>query len=254
MKQELFKIGKTIAFNAGKYMPKALIGISAGATVGSIILAIQAGMEFQKLRDEGEEITAKDYVRIFGPCAAAGVFSIACAFAGLTKLEQRYAAAVMAASVYQSKEKEIDAKVREIFGDKEADKVREEIAKDKIKNAPEPPAAYGGTLFLDLLTGQYINMDVETIRACINNANGRINNDYDFTLDEWCEMFNEMSNTCNMELGWNKSLTGLIEPKFTWHELPSGRTVAALEVNDPELFYKEEREFYDNRLPGWAEV
>ena len=40
MKQELFKIGKTIAFNAGKYMPKALIGISAGATVGSIVLAI----------------------------------------------------------------------------------------------------------------------------------------------------------------------------------------------------------------------
>ena len=43
----------------------------------------------------------------------------------------------MAASVYQSKEKEIDAKVREIFGDKEADKVHEEIVKDKIKNAPD---------------------------------------------------------------------------------------------------------------------
>ena len=254
MKQELFKIGKTIAFNAGKYMPKALIGISWGATVGSIILAIQAGMEFQRLKDDGVEITWKDYVRIFGPCAAAGVFSIACAFAGLTESEKRYAAAAALASMYESKEKEIDAKVREIFGDKEADKMHEEIVKNKIVNAPEPPAAFGGTLFLDLLTGQYINMDVETIRACINNANARINNDYDFTVNEWCEMFNEMSNTYNMEFGWNKALTGIITPKFTWHELPRGRTVAALEVNEPELFYKEEREFYENRLSGWSEV
>lgn len=255
MKQELFKIGKTIAFNAGKYMPKALIGVSAGATVGSIILAIQAGMEFQKLKDEGVEITWKDYARIFGPCMVAGVFSIACAFAGLTKSEQRYAAAAALASMYESREKEIDAKAREIFGNKEVDKMHEEIAKDKIKNAPEPPEIYGGTLFLDLLTGQYVNMDCETIRARINRANERINDGYDFTVNEWCDMFNEVSSTYNMEFGWNKALTGIIKsPKFTWHELPSGRTVAAFEVNDPKLFYTEERDFYDSRLPGWSEV
>ncbi|MBQ2018297.1 MAG: threonine--tRNA ligase, partial [Alistipes sp.] len=41
MKQELFKIGKTIAFNAGKYMPKALIGISTGATVRFVAVLLE---------------------------------------------------------------------------------------------------------------------------------------------------------------------------------------------------------------------
>ena len=256
MKQELFKIGKTIAFNAGKYMPKALIGVSAGATAGGIFLAVKAGMEFQKLRDEGVEITWKDYARIFAPCITAGVFAIACAFAGLTESEKRYAAAAALASMYESNEKEIDAKAREIFGDKEVDKMHEEIVKDKIKNAPEPMPAYGGTVFLDLLTGQYIYMEMEDIKARINKLNDRINNGYSVSKDEWCDIFNLISSTGDMEIVWNTQLTGIIEPEFIWQELASGRTVAALKVNDPDLLYKADPDdgYLHSKLPGWSEV
>ena len=259
MKQELFKIGKTIAFNAGKYMPKALIGVSAGATAGGIFLAVKAGMEFQKLRDEGAEITWKDYARIFAPCITAGVFAIACAFAGLTESEKRYAAAAALASMYESNEKEIDAKAREIFGDKEVDKMHEEIVKDKIKNAPEPMPAYGGTVFLDLLTGQYIYMEMEDIKARINRLNERINSGYFISKDEWCDVFNLISSTADMELGWSTKLTGIIEPEFVWQELASGRTVAALKINEPDLKYKEDQDDDENiylgsKLAGWSEV
>lgn len=258
MKQELFKIGKTIAFNAGKYMPKALIGVSAGATVGSIVLAIQAGMEFQRLKDSGEEITWKDYGRIFGPCALAGVFSIACAFAGLTKSEQRYAAAAALASMYESKEKEIDAKAREIFGDKEVDKMHKEIAKDRLEKVPEPLPTYGGTAILDSVTNQYIYMAIEDIEARLNRINDRINKDYDFSKDEWCDMFNEESNTGDMEIGWNKELTGIIEWEFIFKTTVAGRKVACLNIlTDPRLFYEKELETlrYNNQYnPGWSEV
>ena len=261
MKQELFKIGKTIAFNAGKYMPKALIGVSAGATAGGIFLAIKAGMEFQKLRDEGAEITWKDYARIFAPCITAGVFAIACAFAGLTESEKRYAAAAALASMYESNEKEIDAKAREIFGDKEVDKMHEEITKDKLRNAPEPMPAYGGTVFLDILTGQYIYMEMEDIKARINKLNDRINNGYSVTRAEWCDTFNECSSSVDEEIGWNTSLTGIINYDFVWTELVSGKTVAALEVTDPKLFYENDYgetafdPYYESkRNPGWSEV
>lgn len=252
MKQELFNIGKTIAFNAGKYMPKALVGISAGATVGGIVLAVQAGMEFQRLKDSGEELTWKDYARIFGPCAAAGVFAIACAFAGLTESEKRYAAAAALASMYESKEKDIDAKVREIFGDNEANKMHDEIAKDKLRNAPEPMPAYGGTVFLDRLTNQYIYMEMEDIKARINRLNQRINNGYSVTVSEYCDEFNLRAPAALEEVGWEKDLTGIIEADFVWDELPSGRTVAALDVTEPRLFY--ENQYPDCRLAGWAEV
>ena len=256
MKQELFKIGKTVMFKAGKYMPKALIGVSAGATVGGIVLAVQAGMEFQRLKDSGEELTWKDYARIFGPCAAAGVFAIACAFAGLTESEKRYAAAAALASMYESKEKEIDAKAREIFGDKEVNKMHEEIAKDKIKNAPEPMPAYGGTVFLDVLTGQYIYMEMEDIKARINNLNDRINQGYSVTKAEWCDTFNLFSSSGDEEMGWNTNMTGIIKAEFTWSELLSGRTVASLEITEPKLFYENDYD-YDRPYrmnPGWSEV
>ena len=260
MKQELFKVGKTIAFKAGKYMPKALTGLSAGATVGGIFLAVQAGMEFQKLKDEGKEITWKDYGRIFGPCVAAGVFAIACAFAGLTESEKRYAAAAALASMYESKEKEIDAKVREMFGDNEAEKMHDEIAKDRINNAPEP-VIYDGQAFLDILTGQYIYMGTEDIKARINRLNERMNDGYSISKDEYCDIFNLYSCSADTEIGWNTKLTGNIKARFTYHKLASGRDVAALDVNEPKLFYyeddyddKDDESYLNQYNPGWSEV
>jgi predicted acylesterase/phospholipase RssA len=266
MKDELFKIGKKVIFTAGKYMPKALIGVSAGATVGAIFLAIQAGMEYQELKDSGEEITWKDYGRIFGPCLAAGVFAIACAFAGLTKQEQRYAAAAALASVYESKGDEFEAKAREIFGDKEVEKAKEEIVNDKLKNAQAPMVAYGGTAFLDFVTGQYIYMDVETIRARINDLNEYINNGKTITKVDWCDTFYLTSTTADENIVWNNTLTGNIKPLgkdyFTFTKLPDGRTVGALQVTEPRLLYEEEEyytdeevdEYYRQRNPGWSEV
>ena len=254
MKNEIFEVGKKVIFNAGKFMPKALIGVSAGATVGAIGLAIQAGMEFQKLKDSGEEITWKDYGRIFGPCVVSGVFAIACAFAGLTKQEQRYAAAAALANLYESKEKDFEAKAREIFGDTEVNKVHDAVAKDRLDKAPEPMVAYSGTAHLDLLTGQYIYMDIETIRAKINSLNEHMNDGHCITKAEWCDTFDEISSTGDEELIWNNVLTGNIRPRFTYHTLASGRTVSAIEINEPRLA-SEESEYYDRVMnPGWAEV
>ena len=171
----------------------------------------------------------------------------------MSESERRYAAAATLASVYESKEKDIDAKAREIFGDKEVDKMHEEIIKDKLDNAPEP-TLYDGTAFLDLLTGQYIYMGMEDIKARINKLNDRINNDYSVSKDEWCDIFDEMSTTADMEMGWNSKLTGIIKYDFVFKELASGRTVAALEVTEPKLFYEEEINYNSMVNPGWSEV
>lgn len=263
MKNELFKVGKKVMFNVGKFMPKALIGMSAGATVGAIGLAIQAGMEYQRLKDLGEELTWKDYGRIFGPCMAAGVFAIACAFAGLTKQEQRYAAAAALASMYESKGDEFEAKAREIFGDKEVNKAQEEVLKDKLKNAPEPMINYTGTAFLDIVSGQYIYMDFDTIRSKVNDLNDHMNGGHDISKSEWCDTFNLMSTTGDDELGWCNELTGNIHVEPFFHTLDSGRKVAALRVREePRLFSEKEEyytdeevdEYYRQRNPGWSEV
>lgn len=263
MKNELFKVGKKVMFNVGKFMPKALIGVSAGATVGAIFLAAQAGMEYQRLKDLEQELTWKDYGRIFGPCMAAGVFAIACAFAGLTKQEQRYAAAAALASMYESKGEEFEAKAREIFGDKEVNKAHEEILKDKLNNAQEPMINYTGTAFLDIVTGQYIYMDYETIRTKVNDMNDHMNSGHDISRSEWCDNFDLMSTKGDDELGWCNELTGNIHIEPFFHTLASGKKVAALRVlEEPRLFSEKEEyytdeevdEYYRQRNPGWSEV
>ena len=261
-KMELMSIGKKVIFTANKYMPKALVGMSAGLTAGGLVLAIKAGMEFQKLRDEEEEITWKDYARIFAPCIAAGVFAIACAFAGLSESEKRTAAAAALASMYESNQKEIDAKARELFGDGKTEKLYDEVAKEQLKKAPEPMVAYGGTAFFDILTGQWIYLDIETIRHKVNCMNDRINDGYSVTKAEWCDAFDLYSTPADEMVGWNSKLTGIIKFRPVWMEDARGRTVAAiqLEVNrEPKLFYESEEdeeidEYYRQRNPGWSEV
>ena len=149
MKAEIMKFSKQFMFTASKYMPKAMVGMSAGFTVGGVILAVKAGMEYQRLKDEGAEITWKDYGRIFGPCMVAGVFAIACAFAGLCEEEKRYAAAAAMVSAYEMKQKDIDAKARELFGDGKTEKLYDEVAKEQMRRAPEPMITYSGQAFLD---------------------------------------------------------------------------------------------------------
>lgn len=252
MKQELLEIGKKVAFQAGKYMPKALIGVSAGASLGALYLAFEAGREYQKMKDNGEEITPKDYARIFWKPLMAESFALACEFAGLSESERRYAAAATLASVYESKEKEIDAKAREIFGDNEVEKMHDQIAKDRLERAPEP-MPFDGSVFLDILTGQYIYMGTEDIKARINRLNDRINQGYSVSVDEYCDIMNLFSKVADQEIVWNTDLTGIITPRFTYHTLASGREVAALELNEPRLIYYDDAKEYA-RTPGWAEV
>ena len=263
MKNEVFKFGKKVMFAAGKYKSWVLYGMSAGATMGAIFLAVQAGMEYQRLKDLEEELTWKDYGRIFGPCMAAGVFALACGFAGLNDKEKKYAAAAALASMYESKGDEFEAKAREIFGDKEVDKAQDEIMKDKLNNAPEPMINYTGTAFLDIVTGQYIYMDYEVIRTKVNDMNDHMNSGHDISKSEWCDNFDLMSTKGDDELGWCNELTGNIHIKPFFHTLASGRTVAALRVlEEPRLFSEKEEyytdeeidEYYRQRNPGWSEV
>lgn len=263
MKNEIFKVGKKVMFAAGKYKSWALYGMSAGATAGAIFLAIQAGMEYQRLKDLGEELTWKDYGRIFGPCMAAGVFALACGFAGLNDKEKKYAAAAALASMYESKGDEFEAKAREIFGDKEVNKAQEEILKDKLNNAPEPMINYTGTAFLDMVSGQYIYMDYDTIRSKVCDLNDHMNSGHDISKAEWCDTFDLMSTTGDENIIWCNELTGNIHIEPFFHTLSSGRKVAALRVreeprlmSEKEEYYTDEEvdEYYRQRNPGWSEV
>ena len=257
-KTDLLAVGKKIIFTANKYKPKALIGVSAGLTAGAIILAIKAGMEYQKLKSEGKTLTWQDYARIFGPCIAAGSFAMACAFAGLTEEEKRTAAFAGLVSMYEQNQKDFDAKAREMFGNNKTEKLYDEVAKEQMRRAPEPMTAYGGNAFFDCMTGQWIYMDIESIRARINNINERITSGRDVTQAEWCDVFNEYSVAAQEELGWSRSLTGIIEYDFVFMEDLHGHTVSALQLkpgSEPKIFYtsEDERNAYMYN-PGWSEV
>ena len=258
-KQDVLLFGKKLAFTAGKYSPKALTGISAGATAGGIFLAVKAGMEFQKLRDSGEDIGWKDYVRIFGPPAAAGVFSMVCAFASLSKMEQRYAAAALLANTYEMTQKEFDAKAREILGDGKVEKVHDEVNKDKIKKLDLGDQnvtliGEGGVWFVDEFSNQKVYTTMEKIDAGVNQINDRINNNMNIGYGEYLDTLGFPDSMATWEYVWNLDSTGIIELRKTWDSLDGRTPVCILEhKTKPKLRYDILGDSYAH-FPGWSEV
>lgn len=261
MKAELIKVGKRIAFTVGKYMPKALTGMSAGLTAGGIFLAVKAGIEFQKLRDSGDEITWQDYVRIFGPCVMAGVFSIACAFAGLSKMEQRYAAAALLANGYEIAQKELEEKGIELFGENKMTKLHDETNKERLNKvhfseAEMMMAVNGQVWFVDEFSNQKTLSSMEKIDAAVNQLNYQITHGGEISYPEYSDRLDFPEDPATWEYSWRLESTGLIELRKTWTSLDGRTPVCILEhKNKPKLKYElDEDSENKSRLPGWGEV
>lgn len=261
-KSDFLHFGKKVIFSAGKHAPQALTGMSAGGTAAGIFLAVKAGMEFQKLRDSGEEITWKDYIRIFGPAAAAGVFSIACAFAGLSKMEQRYAAAALLANTYEMTHKEFDEKAHEIFGDGKTEKLHDEVNKEVTKKNPLSEAdvmmvGEGNYVwFYDKFTHQKTLSTMEKIDAAVNDLNVEISQDYDITYMDYSDRLGFEEVEATEEYVWSLNKTGIISLRKTWDSYDGRTPVCILEHKNPPKLRYDLDTLYETRshLPGWSEV
>lgn len=176
------------------------------------------------------QIAWKHYV----PAALAAGSTIACIVGAHRIGIQRAVAAQAGLLLSERAYSEYRSKVVDEFGQRKDDRIREEIAKDRVA-AKDPPSQEvlltgpGNILSMELYTGRYFACDMETLRRAQNTLNERlIRHDY-ASLDDFYYIIGLRSTKHSSEIGWKS--TKMMALEFTTVLSNDGRPCLAFDYN-----------------------
>lgn len=199
--------------------PGILTGLGVGGVVSTGYLAyrtgFQAGSEFEKdnivrMGDSHYAISRKEFLKLhwkrYIPPVISGTLTIAC-IVGATRIGNRRTAALAAAySLSERALVEYKDEVIKQIGVRKEQKVRDDIAQDKVTKAALP----GNTLVLgsgpvmcfELHTGRPFMSDMETLKKAQNEINARLlRHDY-ASLQNFYEEVGLGRTSSGSDFGW----------------------------------------------------
>lgn len=244
-----------------KNSPTILTAIGATGTLVTAVLASKGTVTAIRLLDEEvenrrlelPEEEAKEYSlrdvpvqdivektwQCYIPAIATGLVTIACVVGANHISLRRQAALVSLYSLAEKVAKEYEQKVVEVVGQKQADKIKEEIVQDKMDETPVSQtmvfhSGNGTTLFFDKMSGRYFYDDLERVRKIENDFNKDI-------LSNGFKLLNEFYDELGLEhvkmgdmLGWGSDY-GFLEIKYVPKIADNGQPCIALDYKvEPE--------------------
>lgn len=176
------------------------------------------------------------------PAMIMGGATIACIIGAHTVSSRRMAALASVYSLTEMALTEYKDKVVETIGEKKEEKIRDEIAADRIKANPiseeQMKALPGeGQLCYDTLSSQYFYSSVEKIRQTINDFNERLLKEDYLGLNEMYYMLGLQEMPLASDLGWRVD-NGLVDIKFSAQLADDGHTACiVLDYNIVPKYY-----------------
>lgn len=152
------------------------------------------------------------------PAVGTGAFTIFCIIFA-NRIGMRRAAAVAAAySISEKAFGEYKDKVVEKFGDNQEQKVRDELAQDRVNRNPLNEREIiitgdGEVLCYEAFTGRYFKSSMEEIKRAQNDINAEIIHNSYASLSDFYNALGIGKTSCSDEVGWNTDK--LLELKFT---------------------------------------
>lgn len=204
--------------SAEKHSPEILIGVGIAGFVTSTILAVTATpkairlIEARKEELEVEKLTALETVKTAGKCyipAAISTVASAACIIGAKKIDmKRNAALATAYSITQESLKTYQRKVIETIGENKEQKIRDEIAKDKVReNPPETcpvvVTGTGKTLCYMKPTELYFECEIPKILKAEAQLNNRLYSEMFVSVNDLYELLGLRCTELGDELGWN---------------------------------------------------
>jgi Family of unknown function (DUF6353) len=121
---------------------------------------------------------------------------------------KKIAALVVASGVSERALQEYKSKVLEKLGDKHEQKIRDEIAQDRVTKYPPDAkevlvAGTGEVLCMDMLTGRYFQSSMEKIRKAENKINYQLIHELDASLSEFYDELGLSPTVYTDQVGWN---------------------------------------------------
>jgi hypothetical protein len=201
------------------------IGGMISAAVGSWILAPMArdAIEEKKAELGVEKLSAKDAVLTVGPYAVGPLLSlgtgIACTCVSNQMNLKDKAAAMAAATLYETTNQIYREKTKEIVGEQREKRIREATAKEIIDRRPVGNIVVTGNgecLCYDNVAKQYFRSNITRIQNIINDINFDMNDSGTVvTVDNYCLRMGLEEVILGNELGWRNDVTGLIKPDYS---------------------------------------
>jgi len=226
------RLGQALARNS----PTILTGVSVAGLIATVTMGVKATPKALAILEEEGEDHRKGYDkydvklvskleivkltwRCYIPTALMGGMTICCII-GANSINLRRNAAL--ASIYSLTEgalKEYQAKVIETFGDAKAQKIKDSIDRDTVKNNPVKDreviiTGRGEMLCYETVSGRYFKGDIEKIRKIQNELNRDLLNETFISMNDVYEALGLSYTKIGDDLGWDVN-EGLIEFRFS---------------------------------------
>lgn len=176
-------IVKKVTDTLGKNSPHLLAGAAVCGVIGTTVLAVKATPKALEMIQEAETDEPKEIVKLvwkqYLPACVVGSVTIACIIG--VDVIHNHRGAVLAGlySLSENAMKEYQEKVIEKIGKNKDREIKDEIAKDKLKNNPDINkeiylTGSGDVLCFDAISGRYFRSDYEKIRKVQNDLNHQL--------------------------------------------------------------------------------
>lgn len=255
----LQKVSQTVGNMFAKNSPTILTGLGVAGLITTVVMAVRVTPKAMEIineerldRADADEnfiygSTKMEVIRLVWPCyiptLVMGCATIACII-GANSINLRRNAAL--ASVYSLTEatlKEYQAKVIETIGENKEHKIKDEIAKDQVRNHPLNDkevilTGKGNTLCYDVISGRYFKNDIENIRKVRNDLNQEfLNGEMFISLNDLYYALGLSNTKMGDEIGWSID-DGQIEFNFSSQLAEDGIPCLVLDYSlDPKYNY-----------------
>jgi hypothetical protein len=231
----LTKSSKQLVKIFNKNSPTILTAMGVAGMITTVVLAIKATPKAILIVEREKEFRYDEYGetainlepldifeltwKLYLPTAGMGLFTIACMIGSNSIHLRRNAALASLFSVAESTLKEYQAKVVETIGDKKEEKIRGEIAQDKLDKNPVDEKSViltgkGNYLCYDAFSGRYFRSDVERLRKEENLFNQKLIREGWLNINEFYYEIGLESIELGDEMGWIAE-RALLELKFS---------------------------------------
>lgn len=235
---------KTILKSAETFVvnnsPGILTGLGVAGTVSAAVLAAKGGFKASKWLEETDpnqmndlKENVKQTWKFYIPAAAVGTVTIA-AIIGANQIGSRRAAAFAAAfKLSEQLSEDYKKKVVETLGLQKEEKLRGDLAHDKMTKNPPPQGmivvAGSNVLMYDELSGRYFEGQVENVKKAVNEINHRVLNYYCASLTEFYDKIGLTATAYSDSTGWNTD--ELLEVQFSATMLDDDRPAIMIGYN-----------------------
>lgn len=193
-----------------------LSGLAVAGTISTGVFAFRAGIKtaqyvaIKALQDEEYEFSAKELVKdqwpVYLPVVISGVATIGCVVAAQSINLRRQAAVISAFTISETALREYQERMAVEVPAKDR-KVRDEMAKDQLKEHPASKAEIllagnGDQLFYEPHTDRYFYSTMNKVDKAVNDLNFRVLNQEYASLNEFYERIGLKSTSSGDEFGW----------------------------------------------------